>query len=126
MSLQEARLRYGYHDLTLEKALTCVACSFLSVPVLLLAITEDLPRSLVFPISPLLHRPVEGYSPGEGTVIDTAAAIPALIRMQYYRWFAFFGIGYKYVYLADLHAGIAAVADIGIENYRISGADNIG
>jgi hypothetical protein len=46
--------------------------------------------------------------------------------MQYYRWFAFLGVGYKYVYLADIHAGVAAVANIGIENYRISGADNIG
>ena len=59
-------------------------------------------------------------------MIYTAATIPALIRMQYYRWFTFLGIGYKYVYLADLHAGVATVADIRIENYRISGADNIG
>jgi hypothetical protein len=104
--------------------LTCVACSFLSVPVFLLAIPEDLPRSLVFPVSPLLHWPVEGYSPGKGTHIDTAATIPAFVRMQYYRWFAFLGIVYKYVYLADLHASIAAVADIGVEYYRISRADN--
>jgi hypothetical protein len=109
-----------------EKVLIRVAGSFLSVPVLLLAIPEDLPRSLVFPVGPLLHRPVEGYSPGVGTLIDTAAAVPALIGMQYYRWFAFLGVGYKYVYLADLHAGVTTIADIGIENYRISGADNIG
>ena len=95
-------------------------------PVLLLAIPEDLSRSLVFPVSPLLHRPVEGYSPGPGTLIDTAAAVPALIGMQYYRWFAFLGIGYKHVYLADLHAGVTAIADIGIEYYRISRADYIG
>jgi hypothetical protein len=106
--------------------LTRVVCSFLSVPVLSTAIPEDLPRGFVFPISPLLHRPVEGYGPGVGTLVDTAAAIPAFIGMQYYRWFAFLGIGYKYVYLADLHAGVTSVADIGIENYRISGADNIG
>jgi hypothetical protein len=60
------------------------------------------------------------------TIINTAAAIPALIGMKYYRWFAFFRVGYKYVYLADIHAGVAAVANIRIENYRISGADNIG
>jgi hypothetical protein len=102
-----------------------VAWSFLSVPVILLAIPEDLARSLVFPVSPLLHRPVEGYSPREGTHIDTAAAIPALIGMQYYRWLAFLRVGYEYVYLANLHAGVAAVADIGIKYYRISRADNI-
>jgi hypothetical protein len=74
----------------------------------------------------LLHRPVEGYSPGAGTLIDTAAAIPAFIGMQYYRWLAFLGVGYKYIYLADFYAGVATVADIGIKNYRASGADNIG
>ena len=109
-----------------RKVLTCVAWSFLSASALLLAVPEDLPRSLVFPVSPLLHRPVEGYSAGDGAVIDTAAAIPALIGMQYYRWFAFLGVGYKYVYLADLHTGVAAIAEIGIENYRTGGADNIG
>jgi hypothetical protein len=72
-----------------------------------------------------LHRPVEGNSPGERTVIDTATAIPAFIGMQYHWWFAFLWIGYEYVYLADFNASIASVTDIGIENYRISGTNDI-
>jgi hypothetical protein len=91
----------------------------------LLVVPENLSRNLIFPVGPLLHRPVEGYSPGDGTVIDTAATVPALVGVQYYRWFAFLGIGYKYVYLADFHTDVAAVADIGIENDRISRADYI-
>jgi surface polysaccharide O-acyltransferase-like enzyme len=110
-----------------EKILTFVmVCSLLPVTILLLAISEDLPRNLVFPVSPLLHRPVEGYCPGAGTLIDTTTAVPALIGMQYYRWFAFLGVRYKYVYLADFNTGVASVAYIGVENYRISRADNIG
>ena len=93
--------------------------------ILLLAIPEDLPRSFIFPVGPLLHRPVKGYSPGDGAMIDTTATVPALVGVQYYRWFAFLGIGYKYVYLADLHTDVAAVADIWIENNRISRADYI-
>jgi hypothetical protein len=42
-----------------ETALTHIAGYFLSVPVFLLAIPEDLSRSFVFPVSPLLYRPIE-------------------------------------------------------------------
>jgi len=41
----------------------------------------DFPGGLVLPISSLLKRPVEGDSPRTGTIIHTAAAIPAFIRM---------------------------------------------
>jgi hypothetical protein len=46
--------------------------------------------------------------------------------MQDYRWFAFLRMGYIHIYLADFYTMVAAVTDIGIENHRISGADNIG
>jgi hypothetical protein len=38
--------------------------------------------------------------------------------MQYDRRFAFLWIGYIDVYLADFHAMVTAVADIGMENHR--------
>ena len=99
--------------------------SYSNLSAYLLAVPENLSRGLIFPVCPLLNWPVEGYSPGDGTVIDTAATVPALVGVQYYRRFAFLGVGYKYVYLADLHTDVAAVADIGIENNRISRTDYI-
>jgi len=78
----------------------------------------DFPGGFVLPVPSLLKRPVEGDSPGSGTIINTAAAIPAFIGMQYDRWFAFLWIGYEYVYLADLYTDVAPVADIRIKNHR--------
>jgi hypothetical protein len=86
----------------------------------------DLPGGLVLPVSSLLERPVEGDSPGTGTVINTAAAIPALIRVQYDRWFAFYWIGYEHVYLADFYTNVAPIADIGIKNHRSIRCNHIG
>jgi hypothetical protein len=85
----------------------------------------DFPGGLVLPVASLLKRPVEGDSSGTGTIINTAAAIPALIRMQYDRWFAFLGIGYEYVYLADFYTIVAAVADIRVKNHRGVRCDHI-
>jgi hypothetical protein len=91
----------------------------------LLAIPENLPGSLIFPVSPLLYRPVEGN--GLVRAIGSAtAAVPAFIRVQDDRGLSFFRIGNKNIDLADFHAVIAAGTDIGIENHRISRADNIG
>jgi hypothetical protein len=69
---------------------------------------------LVLPVSSLLKRPVEFDSAGTRTIINTTAAVPAFIRMQYNRWFAFYWIGYEYVYLADIYTSVAPVADIRI------------
>jgi hypothetical protein len=38
--------------------------------------------------------------------------------MQYYRWLAFLGVGDIDVHLTNLHAMIASVADVSIENDR--------
>ncbi len=81
-------------------------------------IPEDLPRGLVFPVSPLLNRPVEGDGL-VGTIRNTAAAIPAFIRVQDYWGFVFFRVGDKNIYLTDFHAVVAAGTDIRIENDRI-------
>ncbi len=86
----------------------------------------DFSSGLVLPVAPLLERPVEGDSPGTGTMINTAATVPALIRMQYDRWFAFLGIGYEHIYLADFYTNVAAVADIRIKNHRSIRCNNIG
>ena len=61
-----------------------------------------------------------------GAIVNAAAAVPAFVRMQDDRGLTFFRIGDKYVYLANIDAGIAACADIGIEFYRIGRGDNIG
>ena len=74
---------------------------------------------LVLPVPSLLQWPVKLDSTGTGTIINTAAAIPAFIRMQYDRWFAFLWIGHEHVYLADFYTGVAPIADIRIKNYRI-------
>jgi hypothetical protein len=97
----------------------------IAVPTLI-TIPQDLTGCLVFPVSPLLYRPVETDSTWAGTIINTTATVPAFIGVQYHRRFAFLWIGYKYIYLADFHTGVTPVADIRIENYWISGADYIG
>jgi len=91
----------------------------------LLAIPEDLPRGLVFPVSPLLDRPVKGDGIA-GAIGSAAAAVPAFIRVQDDWGLVFFRVGDKDIYLADFHAVVATGTDIRIENYRISRADNIG
>jgi hypothetical protein len=90
-----------------------------------LEVPEDLPGSLIFPISALLHWPVEGYSAFRA-IVDAAAAVPAFIRVQDDRWFAFFRVGDKGIDLAVFHTGVTAVTKIGIVNQRISRTDNIG
>ncbi len=85
----------------------------------------DLSCSLVLPVSPLLHWPIKGYSTSRA-VIDTAAAVPAFIRVQDDRGLTFFRVGDKDIYLAVLHTGVTASTDFSIIDYRVSGADNIG
>jgi hypothetical protein len=94
-------------------------------PVLFLAVPEDLPGSLIFPVTALLDRPVKGDG-FIGAIGKAAAAVPAFIRMQDHRGLAFFRVGDKDVNLAYIHAGVAPGAEIRIENHRISGTDNIG
>ena len=50
-------------------------------------------------------------------VNDTAAAVPALIGMQYDWRAALVGIGNEHVYLAYIHTRVASLAEIRIENH---------
>jgi hypothetical protein len=93
--------------------------------VLFLAVPEDLPRSLVFPVAALLDWPVAGDGL-IGAIGNAAAAIPALIRVQDDRGLAFFRVGDEYVYLANIYTVVTAGAERRIELYRISRGDNIG
>jgi hypothetical protein len=85
----------------------------------------DFSGCLVLPVTSLLQRPLECDCPGTGTIINTAAAIPAFIRMQYNRRFAFLWIGHEHIYLTNFYAGIAPVAEIGIKDYRSARCRNI-
>jgi hypothetical protein len=85
----------------------------------------DFSGGLVLPVPSLLQRPVKFNGPGPGTIIYTATAIPAFVRMQYDRRFAFLRIGHEHVYLADIYTGVAPIADIWIKDYRIIRCDNI-
>jgi hypothetical protein len=85
----------------------------------------DFSGGLVLPVPSLLQWPVECNCPGTGTIIHTAAAVPALFGMQYNRRFAFLGMGYIHVYLADFYTMVAAVADIRIENHRVARCSDI-
>jgi hypothetical protein len=80
----------------------------------------DFPGRFILPITPLLQRPVQSNGSGAGAVINTTAAIPAFIRVQYHGRLAFLRIGHIYIYLADFHAVIAPVTDIRIESDRIT------
>jgi hypothetical protein len=72
-----------------------------------------------------LQWPVKGYG-ASWAIIDTAAAVPAFIRMQNDRRLTFFRVWDKDIYLAVLHTGVTASTDFGIVYYRVTGADNIG
>ena len=75
------------------------------------------PGSFILPESPVLQCPFEGNSPGTGTIVNAAAAIPAFFWMQDNRRFTFLGMGYVNVYLADFHAMVAPVTYFRIENH---------
>jgi hypothetical protein len=79
----------------------------------------DFSSGLVLPVPSLLQRPVKCDRPGTGTIINTAATIPAFFGMQDHRRFAFLGMGYINIYLADFHAMVASIADILVEDHWI-------
>jgi hypothetical protein len=79
----------------------------------------DFSGGFILPVPTVLQRPVKGDSPGTGTIINATAAIPAFIGMQYHRRFAFLGIRYIYVNLADFYTMVAPVADILIKSHRL-------
>jgi hypothetical protein len=93
-------------------------------PYRLLSIPKNLPRSLIFPVSALLDRPVKGDGLA-GAIGCAAAAVPAFIRVQDNRGHLFFRIGDKNVDLANFHAVVAAGAGVKIENYRSTRTDHI-
>ena len=75
--------------------------------------------NFVLPVPTVLQHPVEFYRAGAGTIINTAAAVPALVRMQYHRRFALLGVGDININLADFHAVVAPVTDILVKSHRI-------
>jgi hypothetical protein len=91
-----------------------------------LAISEDFAGGFVLPVSPLLHRPVEGHRAGAGTIVDAAAAVPALIGVEDNGRFAFLRVRDINIYLADFYAVIAAVADLGVENDGLTRRGDVG
>jgi hypothetical protein len=90
-----------------------------------LIVPEDLPRGFVFPVSPLLDRPVK-CDRLVGAIGSAATAVPAFIRVQDDWRLFIFRVGNENIHLADFYAVVAAGTDIMIENYRISRADNVG
>jgi hypothetical protein len=85
----------------------------------------DFSGGLVLPVSPLLERPIKYNGPRARAIINATTTIPAFIRMEYNRRFAFLGMGNINIYLADFHAVVAPVADILIENYWTVGCGYI-
>ncbi len=75
----------------------------------------DFSRGLVFPVPAMLEGPVECYGPWTRTIIGTATAIPAFLRVQDNRRLALLRMGYIDVYLADFHTMVAPVTDIRVE-----------
>ena len=86
----------------------------------------DFSGLFVPPVSPQRQRPVKLDGPGNGAVIGAATAVPAFFGMQDNRRFALLRMGYIYIYLACLHAGVAPDTDILVEYYRLIGRLNIG
>jgi hypothetical protein len=85
----------------------------------------DLASGFVFPVRSGLKRPVERDGSRPGTIVDTAAAVPALIRVQDHGRLALLGIRDIDIYLADFDTVIAAVAALGIESDRLVGSGHI-
>ena len=86
----------------------------------------DLAGGLILPVRPGLQRPIERDGSRPRTIIDTAAAIPALIRVQDQGRLALPGIRNIDIDLADFHTMIAAIAAFGIESDRLVGRGHIG
>jgi hypothetical protein len=86
----------------------------------------DLSGLFVLPVPPQRQRPVKLDSPGNRAIIDAAAAVPAFFRVQDNRRFPLLRMGYKYIYLAYLHAGVAPCTNILVEYDRLVGSRNIG
>ncbi len=84
----------------------------------------DFTGSLVLPIGTRLERPIERDGSRSRTIVDTAAAIPALIRVQDDRRLTFIPVGYVNVHLADFHTMVTPIADLRVKNHRsIRGSD---
>jgi hypothetical protein len=72
----------------------------------------------VFPITPLLQRPVKGNSPRSTAIIDTTTTVPAFLRMKYDRWLAFLRMGDVDIYLTMFNTHIAPVANLRVKDDR--------
>jgi hypothetical protein len=86
----------------------------------------DFSGGFILPVTTMLQRPFKFNSTGAGAIVNTAAAIPAFVGVQDNWRLAFLGIGYVYVYLADLDTVVAPVAYIRIENHGAAGGGYIG
>jgi len=75
----------------------------------------DFSCGLVFPVPAMLEGPVECNSPGTRTIIGTATAIPAFLRVQDNGRLALLRMGYVHIYLADFYTMVAPVTDIRVE-----------
>jgi hypothetical protein len=75
----------------------------------------DFSGFLVLPVPPLLKRPVKLHGPGTGTIICTATAIPAFLRMQDDGWFALLRMRDIDVDLTCFYTDVASVTDFRIE-----------
>jgi len=98
----------------------------LSCDRVLLTVSQYFARGLVFPISALLHGPVEGDSPRKRAIINTTAAIPALVRVEDNRWLTFDWIRNIYVHLAYLHAIVATATNFGLKVTGLLGVVTLG
>jgi hypothetical protein len=86
----------------------------------------DLSGRFVLPVCSGLKRPTERDGAGSWTIVNTAAAIPALIRVQDYRGLTLLGIRDIDIDLTDFDAMIAAVAAVRVEGDRLIGRGYIG
>ena len=81
---------------------------------------------LVFPVTAQCEREVEFDGPGTGTIVCTAAAIPALLGMQDDRRLALLRMRNIDIDLACFDADVASVTYLRIEFHRIVRRRNIG
>ncbi len=86
----------------------------------------DLSCFLVLPISSQLKWKVKLNSPGPGTIVCTATAIPAFFRMKDNRWSAFLRMRDIYIDLTCFYTDVTPVTDFRIEYHRVIRCRNIG
>jgi len=87
--------------------------------------SENFTRFFIPPVAPLLQRPVKFYGSRMRAIVNTTAAVPALVRMQDNWRVPFFRMGNKYINLAYIDTVVATLACIRVKNNRRIGCNNI-